>query len=376
MLSKTSLLFLSPYVTLAITLTKNSMAERADTKCKPLTNNLCKPDASYDTKTLLITGIGGSGTNSVSRLFQLNNIDLPHETTGFFGSVSWAYAVNASHSTPSSWHGEPFDSSSELLERCIEFDANGIKRDKFNHSNPRSCWQCLPNLRTPRYGFNHVFHLVRCPRDVISSLKSHGICALRYMAESLKLDIPDEELTSTKSLLKLWLHWNEHVQSYSGMRFRIDQLKEIFTEGWCSLGMTKRRCLQNLTLPADMLNHRPHSNLTWAQLRAADEDLTQQVMAKAKEYGFPDSCFDDNPEVLSFEQPPISASQVLTVGIPPTASFLQTSNTYTSDVDPILWVWEKSEAERIFRPTDVFQSVREALKHLNFARQSLASKEF
>lgn len=259
--------------------------------CKQLHNSLCRP--SSQSKPLLITGSGGSGTHTVAFLFSLNRINLGHEHVEEHGSVSWPYAVDVTASNFSS-------------EMCLE-------------SNESKYRWLLPTNHT----FNHVVQLVRCPLDVVSALESHSLCSLKYVRDTLQLDFQDDELTTTKFFMSAWLKWNEHIERYANSRYRIDEfenedtLKSIANLAGFDIG-------NHLVFPLSHVNHRPHDFLTWAQMRAADKDLAGQLEAKGREYGFPEPCFQDDRESVPLE------------------SQARSDTIVTAHEDSIFWVWNRS----------------------------------
>lgn len=63
----------------------------------------------------------------------------------------------------------------------------------------------------------------------------------------------------------------------------------------CSLGLSKDlHTCAHPQFPTYSENHRSHSNLTWSQMQAADRTLTQKIRDKAIQYGFVESCINDD----------------------------------------------------------------------------------
>lgn len=276
--------------------------------CQPIDNSLCRQ--SPQSKPLLVTSNGGSGTHTIQKIFALNGIHMGHEAIQKEGSVSWPYAVDVSKS----------------------------------NQNKECAW-----LRPPRTTFNHVVHLVRCPRDVVSALQSHALCSLKYIRDTLKLNFEEHELRTPKFFMSAWLKWNQHIESYADSRYRIDEflnketLINISNLAGFDLG-------DHPVLPTAHANHRHHDSLTWAQLRSADEGLAEQLHDKAREYGFAESCLDDGMSMVA-EESPISSDTIITI-----------------DGDGILWHWERASVQNMCQSQICFEKVQAAKQHLDVMR--------
>eukprot|EP00746_Dinoflagellata_sp_MGD_P166248 gnl/MRDRNA2_/MRDRNA2_96005_c0_seq1.p1 gnl/MRDRNA2_/MRDRNA2_96005_c0~~gnl/MRDRNA2_/MRDRNA2_96005_c0_seq1.p1 ORF type:complete len:324 (+),score=32.88 gnl/MRDRNA2_/MRDRNA2_96005_c0_seq1:108-1079(+) len=285
--------------------------------CQQMSNNLCHP--SPQSQPLLITGMGGSGTHTIQNIFALNDINLGHESVEAEGSVSWPYAVDAIES-------------------------------KFNFKTCPQSW-----LRPPKTTFNHVVHLVRCPREVVSALQSHQNCSLKYMRDTLKLDFEDDKLRTPQFLMSAWLRWNQHIEDYADSRYRIDEFmnQDNFIT-ICNLAGFHHG--DDLVLPTAHQNHRHHDSFTWAQLRSADEGLARQLHDKAREYGFLESCLDDDIS-LDEEEYPIGAD-----------------TTFTLDEDGIIWYWKRASMQNVCAREKCFENFESARQHLELTYNITLSK--
>jgi len=282
--------------------------------CKPVDNSLCRQSSQKQKKSrpLLITANGGSGTHTIKTIFATNGIALGHERVGKNGSVSWAFAVD-------------------------------VTRSNFV-TTPGCNW-----LNSPNSTFNHVVHLARCPRDVVSALQSHATCSLKYIRDTLHLNFKDSELRSTKFLMSAWLEWNKHIEGFAESRYRIDEfLKKDTIMSIANLSGFNPP--NNVVFPTAHVNHRHHSDLTWAALRAADKGLAQQLEFKARQYGFPESCFKDVIELPDFPQGP--------------------DTMITTDEDSIIWFWNNSAVQNKFEKNEkLFENIESARQYLNAIRE-------
>lgn len=87
---------------------------------------------------LLVTGLGGSGTHDLASRLRAEGCRIMHEEIQTDGSVSWFYAVND-------------------VEAHTQY--------------PHHAQLTNPTSTSPR--FLHVYHLVRCPMQQISSFTTH-----------------------------------------------------------------------------------------------------------------------------------------------------------------------------------------------------------
>lgn len=101
-------------------------------------------------------------------------------------------------------------------------------------------------------------------------------------------------------------------------------------------------------LPKRVVNHRPHTSFTWAELRAADKGLAGALQHKAREYGFPESCLSDSKEFFE-ETLPMDPDTLVTV----------------EDDGNMLWFWDRTDAQRLFQPAKLFKTVKSARQHAN-----------
>jgi len=239
---------------------------------------------------------------------------LEHENSGEDGAVSWPHAV----------------------------DAQG---------NPPTCSGPLMSSKTT---FNHVVHVVRCPRDVVSALQTHTTCSLKYIRDTLKLDFKDHALRTPIFFMSAWLRWNQHIQNYADSRYRIDEMlsKNNFIS-ICNLAGFHHG--GDLVLPIAQLNHRHHTSFTWAQLRSADEGLAKQLHDKAREYDFDESCLDDGKSFVE-EQSLKHASTVITI-----------------DESGIIFYWERASSQNMCAREICFEDIETAREHLELMHNTTLS---
>lgn len=228
----------------------------------------------YEVKPILITGVGGSGTHTVTTLFQQNGVLIGHEKVGQLGTVSWALAVDNS-------------------------------RDERN-----SCWWLSPAKTV----FSHVYHVTRCPIDVIASQtawapkcsKSSLEPNFQYMARHMGITRSPTKFDSRRNRLRFQMEaynrWTDFIDSYvpAEKRFRVDQLKELYVAVCADLTGHGVVCKSSPALPDEAPKeyssdgHRKHRDLTWKELDTVDRNLANALRKKAIAYGFDSSCTEDN----------------------------------------------------------------------------------
>lgn len=223
-----------------------------------------------ESKRVLVTGCGRSGTTYVSLLLRRCGLDVPHEhKMGIDGISSWLFAAESSE-VP--WGPSP----------CA-------------------------------YRFELVVHLVRDPLSSIPSIATFGRSAWDYIARHAPID-PSAHLLVRSA--RYWLHWNELIERRASLRLRIEEMPGALSGLTARLGApfdvaaaqkmrrdlnTRRqgrlfasfeeRCLRLgfvPTLPKAMLSRLFHSyeDITWRDLRALDAPLALEIRRKALEYGY------------------------------------------------------------------------------------------
>jgi hypothetical protein len=165
-----------------------------------------RPKASHRTRKggilvyeLLVTGVGGSGTNlAASALKQHASVLLGHESFAGVGSSSWIHAVN---------------------------DAVVGLRYPFPRKGPNPTRHIFPES-SPR--FRTVVHQVRCPTGNMAALTTHNNFSREFLWHAAGIDPtePDACLWGAR----VWLHWNRHVETYADHRVRVEDFSTPFQD--------------------------------------------------------------------------------------------------------------------------------------------------
>jgi hypothetical protein len=287
------------------------------TSCKQESTNLCTP-ANPNAKPILITGSPGSGTHSVVALFEMNGIQLAHESVGASGSVAWPYMVDA-------------------------------KKYNLAFSDVHSCPWLSPTHTT----FRHVFHLVRCPIDVISSMTSHNDCSLNYESRTMGFGNAapcHKPCTNLRFLGNLWLAEQERLQSYTEGRFRIDQIPIMFQEVCRASGFNPGVCNSQL-FPKRAHNQRSHPTVSWLQMKQEAPEIYAQLLAKAREYGFGEDCTGGSHDLhFSANESKVlqhdAEAEVVTTGCFGNDANSTGDGSERDCSDGLEWVWDRKTLEK------------------------------
>jgi hypothetical protein len=228
-----------------------------------------KPDQ-VESRRVLVTGCGRSGTTYVSLLLRRCGLHVPHEhRMGKDGISSWLFGPK-SMAVP---------------------------------------WGPSPS----RFRFENVVHLVRDPLSAIPSITTLKPSAWAYISRHIPLDASDPPLVRSATY---WLRWNEMIEREAGILLRIEDMP-VALESLCTrIGVpceisalqsirtdlnTRRhgrifasiedRCLRLGLVPTfakALLSRFPprYQPTTWTQLEELNPPLAESVKRKAVEYGY------------------------------------------------------------------------------------------
>lgn len=195
---------------------------------------------------LLVTGCSRSGTMYISKVLNECGLHIGHEWPEKDGLSSWLFAVNT--------------------------DA--------------APWGPQPN----EIHFQHIFHQVRDPLKVISSVFTHEpVESWQYIIAQIP-EISWEDSRLTKAA-KFWYYWNLSAEKKSEWTYRVEAIKEILPE-------YSRRL--RVTLDMTALDRVPTNSNTrgsyyypeefkWSDLEAElSPELYNNIRELAKRYGYLD----------------------------------------------------------------------------------------
>lgn len=193
---------------------------------------------------LLITGCARSGTTYISELLEYCGLDVKHELIGSDGCSSWFMCVDA---------------------------------DKVP-------WENRPSAKY--ISFDHIFHQVRNPLDVISSVyATEPLKAINYFCENIpEINSNDKKLVKCA---KYWYYWNLYAEKKAEWRYQIEQIDAVLDEMGLRLGVAlDKSVLEKISRQS---NHRNRQiKFTWSDLRASlPPDLFQKIQEMAVRYGYP-----------------------------------------------------------------------------------------
>lgn len=194
-------------------------------------------------KFLLITGCARSGTTYIADVLQSCGLDIGHEVMGRDGCSSWFMCVEAK---------------------------------KFPWKNRPSAY---------RIHFDHIFHQVRNPLDVISSVyATEHPKALKFFSENIpQINAEDAPLVKCA---KYWYYWNLYAERKSEWRYQVEQIDTALDEMSVRLGIyLDKKVLKTISRST---NHRDRPvKITWTQLRAEiPSNLFSKIQKMALRYGY------------------------------------------------------------------------------------------
>jgi hypothetical protein len=192
---------------------------------------------------LLITGCARSGTTYISEVLKLSGLDIGHELVGKDGVSSWFMCIEADH-VP--WKHRP---------SAIGFH------------------------------FDHIFHQVRHPLKVISSvLGTEHRKAIDYFSKNIP-EIYAKDSPIVKSA-KYWYYWNLYAEQKAEWRYQVEHINECLEEMGQRLGISlDKAILQNV--PRDTNHRKATTNLTWAHLKEEiPTNLFINIQEMALRYGY------------------------------------------------------------------------------------------
>lgn len=141
-------------------------------KCFPYYNTRiyapgCMPEPS-ELYAFLVTGLGGAGTHYLTNILRSIDVDVLHETFGFYGSVGWMYSVN-----------------NAIL---------GIPYPQHTHIN-FTVWE-------KRYQTS--IQVVRCPMKQISAISAHSAQSFNFIYHHA---VQSLDLVNTTKTVPRWLSY-------------------------------------------------------------------------------------------------------------------------------------------------------------------------
>ena len=151
----------------------------------------------------------------------------------------------------------------------------------FGHEAPQedgtAAWQLAPLPRIPHTTY---LHQVRHPLGTISSMQTASTQAWKYIEKFIKLT-PD----LTINCMRYWYYWNLIAQAKADLTYKVEAIEEVWPTLRRLLGIRKGIP----KLPPNINSRRnTYTPLTWELLEQKDPELTKQIKALARLYGYKD----------------------------------------------------------------------------------------
>jgi hypothetical protein len=130
----------------------------------------------------------------------------------------------------------------------------------------------------------NCFHQVRHPLKQIASMKAHN--AWGFMEDVI--DIPRRGLLGC---MTYWLKWNELLEEFCVWRYQLEQLPDIWNEFLGKIGHEKCEIPDvstktNSSTQMRYIEKFRYETLDWRDLFDCNEELADQIVSKAIEYGY------------------------------------------------------------------------------------------
>lgn len=202
---------------------------------------------------LLIVSCARSGSSYIAKVLQRSGFDIGHEYIGKDGVASWVMTVDA-ETTP--W---------------------GPSRKNMS--------------------FAHVFHQVRNPLDVISSVyTTEGPKSWGFITSTIpEIKLSDSYLVRSA---KYWYYWNLKGDELAEFTYRVEDIQNVWDEFEKRLGKKfDRSVLSTITNKVNSREMKPprsdfdrsvgRAKFTWEDLKKElDPELYEKIQQLAKKYGY------------------------------------------------------------------------------------------
>lgn len=198
-----------------------------------------------ESRKLLILSAPRSGTRYAARICSKLGLNVQHERVGAGGTVSSYFVVD-------------------------DYWYQGA------HSRNR-------HERRSEFKFDHVWHQVRHPLNVIGSMFGHNVLLRNWWHWQEKHTGISFDSPPLVRAARFWIDWNEKIGAQNpDIRYRIEDIEFVWPELMERLGM------QGTDLPPvdKKTNSRPHEPVTWRDLQIEDRDLSDRVKRIAEKYGY------------------------------------------------------------------------------------------
>lgn len=198
-------------------------------------------------KFLLITGCARSGTTYISEVLKQVGLDIKHEALGKDGSASWPMAATTSDDSP--WGPS----------------ATGIY-------------------------FEHIFHQVRHPLLVISSVyTTEPEQSWDFICKEIPEIRPEDD--HVVKCAKYWYYWNLMAEGKAEWTYQVEEIEAVLDQMSARLQFPLSK--EALDLVSTTTNHRGAyiHQFTWSDLREMlPSSLLSRIQTLALKYGY---CIED-----------------------------------------------------------------------------------
>jgi hypothetical protein len=156
-------------------------------------------------------------------------------------------------------------SISNILNQC---GLSGFLHESDAGSDGQSNWyETARSIDDLKNEYEHIFHQIRNPVDVISSVQTLLPRSWNYICENVE-DISMNDPILVRGM-KYWLRWNMMASRKSEYFYRIEDISSAIFEIISRIGIGRMIDVHDIKI--QKMNHRRHSMFSWSDLMNADE---------------------------------------------------------------------------------------------------------
>lgn len=243
---------------------------------EPLSSSFAAGVAPSKRRQLLVTAVPRSGTHFTAEKLNALGIRVRHEGLGPDGSVSWLYAHDESAGRP-----YPINNPQPLVDQtfCVILHqvrhplrviSSNMKAQERNLNSDNMAWLSATEPR------------------ICESPGGHSSGSGQLFRGSNCSEVP-----SLVRAARLWLYWNQHIETVANARFRVEDTssRDIcrfanFAREQCDSESTTTKFEESQASMASLDVVTSHIVASWDSLEAMDENLFNEVTAMALRYGY------------------------------------------------------------------------------------------
>jgi hypothetical protein len=133
------------------------------------------------------------------------------------------------------------------------------------------------------FSFKTIIHQIRHPLDTISSLQTFNDLAWDFICNHIPSSCDEPLLLKCA---KYWHYWNFKAERIAQWSYRIEDIREVFSELCFRIGIQANRAILDST-PTDINTRKgQYKMVTWKDIAALDRNLALAIQEQAVRYGY------------------------------------------------------------------------------------------